>query len=140
LLSSKLKRWFWETPFVPTLFAWRLFRDRLPTKDNLHCRGVLDQASMLCVSGCGLTETSNHLFLHCNILGQFDISLIGGLAHPRLPRFICHTISINSVSVAVSPRCAARFYRLYGLLQCGKSGRKEITGSSMIKYARLFRW
>ena len=73
-------------------------------------------------------------------LGQFGISLIGGLAHPRLPRFICQTISINSVLVVISPRCAARFYRLYGLLRCGKSGRNEITGSSTIKYARLFRW
>jgi len=42
----------------------------LPTKDNLHRRGVLDQASMLCVSGCGSTKTSNHLFLHCNIFGS----------------------------------------------------------------------
>jgi len=73
-------------------------------------------------------------------LRQFGILLIGGLAHPRLPRFICQIISINSVLVVVSPRCAARFYRLYGLLRCGKSGRKEITGSLMIKYARLFRW
>jgi len=26
----------------------------------------------------------------------------------------------------VSPRCTAQLYRLYGLLRCGKSGRKEI--------------
>jgi len=54
-------------PFV--LFAWRLFRDRLPTKDNLHRRGVLDRESMLCVAGCGSIESSQHLFLHCNIFG-----------------------------------------------------------------------
>jgi len=62
--------WHKDVPLKVVLFAWRLFRDRLPTKDNLHRRGVLDQASMLCVLGCGLTETSNHLFLHCNIFGS----------------------------------------------------------------------
>ena len=58
--------WHKNVPLKVVLFAWLLFRDRLPTKDILHRRGVLDQASMLCVSGCGSTETSNHLFLHCN--------------------------------------------------------------------------
>jgi len=59
--------WHKDVPLKVVLFAWWLFRDRLPTKDNLHRRDVLDQASMLCVSGCMFTETSNHLFLHCNI-------------------------------------------------------------------------
>jgi hypothetical protein len=52
------------------LFAWRLFRDRLPTKDNLLRRGVIDQASRLCVFGCGSLESSQHLFLHCNFFGS----------------------------------------------------------------------
>jgi len=51
------------------LFAWRLFRDRLPTKDNLLRRGVIDHDSRMCVAGCDLVELSSHLFLHCNIFG-----------------------------------------------------------------------
>jgi hypothetical protein len=52
------------------LFAWRLFRDRLPTKDNLLRRGIIDHDSRVCVAGCGSVESSYHLFLHCNIFGS----------------------------------------------------------------------
>jgi len=58
------------SPLKVVLFAWQLFRDRLPTKDNLHHRGVLDRDSRFCVSGCALVESSHHLFLHCNIFGS----------------------------------------------------------------------
>jgi len=37
--------WHKDVPLKVVLFAWRLFRDRLPTKDNLHRRGVIDLAS-----------------------------------------------------------------------------------------------
>jgi len=62
--------WHKDVPLKVVLFAWQLFRDRLPTKDNLHRRGVIDHASTVCVAGCGLSESSNHLFLHYNIFGS----------------------------------------------------------------------
>jgi len=62
--------WHKDVPLKVVLFAWRLFRDKLPTKDNLHRRGVLDHDSRLCVAGCGSIETSQHLLLHCNIFGS----------------------------------------------------------------------
>ena len=62
--------WHKDVPLKVVLFAWRLFRDRLPTKDNLHRCGVIDHTSTLCVSGCGSIESSNHLFLHCNFFGS----------------------------------------------------------------------
>jgi len=52
--------WNKDVPLKVLLFAWRLFRDRLHTKDNIHCRGVIDLESMVCVAGCGSTESSNH--------------------------------------------------------------------------------
>jgi len=61
--------WHKDVPLKVALFAWHLFQDRLPTKDNLHRRGVLDRESMLWVAGCGSVESSQHLFLHCNIFG-----------------------------------------------------------------------
>jgi len=48
----------------------RLLRDRLPIKDNLHRRHVIDSNAQICVSGCELIETSTHLFLHCNLFGS----------------------------------------------------------------------
>ena len=52
------------------LFAWRLFRDRLPTTDNLICRGVIHHDACLCVTRCGSKENLAHLFLRCNIFGS----------------------------------------------------------------------
>jgi hypothetical protein len=34
--------WHNDVPLKVVLFAWRLFCDHLPTKDNLHRRNVLD--------------------------------------------------------------------------------------------------
>ena len=62
--------WHKDVPLKVVLFAWRLFRDKLPTKDNLLHRGVIDNDSRMCVGGCGLEESSHHLFLHCNVFGS----------------------------------------------------------------------
>ena len=59
--------WNKDVPLKVVLFAWRLFRDRLPTKNNLIRRGVITNEVCLCTAGCGSEETSDHLFLHCNI-------------------------------------------------------------------------
>jgi len=64
-----LSLWHKDVPLKVVLFAWGLFRDSLPTKDNLLRRGVIDNESRECVAGCGLVESSDHLFLHCNISG-----------------------------------------------------------------------
>jgi len=62
--------WLKEVPLKVVLFAWRLFRNRLPTKDNLYRRNVVDIDDQLCVGGCGEVETSSHLLLHCNVFGS----------------------------------------------------------------------
>ena len=62
--------WLKEVPLKVVLFAWRLLRDRLPTKDNLYRRNVVDIDDQFCVGGCGEVETSSHLLLHCNVFGS----------------------------------------------------------------------
>jgi len=62
--------WNKDVPLKVVLFAWRLFRERLPTKDNLLYRGVIDQDSRMCVADCGSVESSQHLFLHCHFFGS----------------------------------------------------------------------
>jgi len=69
--------WHKDVPLKVVLFAWRLFQDRLPTKDNLLRRGVIDDNSRMCVGGCGSMETSSHLFLHCNNFGSEPPSNFG---------------------------------------------------------------
>jgi hypothetical protein len=58
--------WHNQVPLKVSVFAWRLLRDRLPTKSNLVNRGVVYPEASLCVSGCGIAETAQHLFLTCS--------------------------------------------------------------------------
>ena len=62
--------WHKDIPLKVVLFGWRLFRDRLPTKDNLIRCGVIAVEERLCVGGCGMLETSSHLLLHCRTFGE----------------------------------------------------------------------
>lgn len=61
--------WHKDVPLKVVLFAWRLFRDKLPTKDNLYRRHVIDINAQLCIGGCGEEETSSQLLFHCKFFG-----------------------------------------------------------------------
>jgi len=54
--------WHMDILLKVVVFAWRLFRNRLPTKDNLFRRGAINHDFCLCVTGCGSLKTTNHLF------------------------------------------------------------------------------
>jgi hypothetical protein len=60
----------WESPAPSKVvaFSWQLFHDRLPTKDNLVRRGVLQHhLGGNCVWCANFSESANHLFLHCSV-------------------------------------------------------------------------
>ncbi|KAK2441001.1 hypothetical protein QL285_012349 [Trifolium repens] len=61
--------WHPQVPLKVSIFAWRLLRDRLPTKTNLVSRGVISTAVHLCVSGCGEAKSAHHLFISCGTFG-----------------------------------------------------------------------
>ncbi|XP_045802599.1 uncharacterized protein LOC123896228 [Trifolium pratense] len=62
--------WHPQVPLKVSIFAWRLLRDRLPTRANLVSRGVLSSTADACVFGCGVTESAHHLFLSCSTVGS----------------------------------------------------------------------
>ena len=62
--------WHKQAPLKASIVAWRLLKDRLPTRLNLHKRGVFEAATTSCVSGCGIAESAPHLFLHCPVFGS----------------------------------------------------------------------
>ncbi|PNX91700.1 kinesin-like protein, partial [Trifolium pratense] len=62
--------WHSQVPLKVSIFAWRLLRDRLPTKSNLVSRGILSSAAHLCISGCGEAESAHHLFISCSCFGS----------------------------------------------------------------------
>ncbi|KAK2360207.1 hypothetical protein QL285_085498 [Trifolium repens] len=62
--------WHKQVPLKVSIFAWRLLRDRLPTKTNLVTRGILSPDLDTCVTGCGGAESAQHLFLTCGTFGS----------------------------------------------------------------------
>jgi len=59
--------WHRHIPLKVSIFAWRLFQNRIPTKDNLQRRGILHSTDITCAAvGCDSTETTTHLFLQCD--------------------------------------------------------------------------
>lgn len=57
--------WQLKAPIKVAVFAWRLLRDRLPTKANLHRRQieVTDRSCPFCGN---MEEEVGHLFFHCS--------------------------------------------------------------------------
>ncbi|KAK2394241.1 hypothetical protein QL285_056095 [Trifolium repens] len=68
--DAKKPIWHPQIPLKVSIFAWRLLRDRLPTKVNLITRGILSTAAHLCVSGCSEAESTHHLFISCGTFGS----------------------------------------------------------------------
>ncbi|CAJ2637850.1 unnamed protein product [Trifolium pratense] len=62
--------WHPQVPLKVSIFAWRLLRDRLPTKVNLVTRGVLSSTAHSCVFGCEAAESAHHLFISCSTVGS----------------------------------------------------------------------
>ena len=57
--------WKLKVPNKILVFTWKLLRDRLPTRSNLHRRQVVinDRRCLLCGN---MEEDTGHLFFHCS--------------------------------------------------------------------------
>lgn len=62
--------WNKIVPLKVSIFVWRMFRNRLSTKDNLERRGVIQLNSNTCIIGCGQHETLDHLFVKYQFFGR----------------------------------------------------------------------
>jgi len=117
--------WHKDVPLKVVLFAWRLFRNRLPTNYNLFRQGVIDQNSLKCVAGCDTVESSEHLFLHCNWFGSVWYLIYGWLG--------TYTAAPHSLTDHFS-------YIVIWYATGGKSEKKEITDCFQTKLARWHMW
>jgi hypothetical protein len=99
--------WHNQVSLKVSIFAWRLLHDRLPTKSNLVHRRVISSEAYLCVSECGLVETSRHLFLSWNI-------------YSSLWPLVRHWLSITDVDTNV---IAAHFLQFVHLTCGGRAKR-----------------
>ncbi|XP_058756725.1 uncharacterized protein LOC131629936 [Vicia villosa] len=63
------KIWKLAVPFKIKIFGWRLFVNRLPTKDLLKIRGIPIPLNSLCCSFCEAElESRNHSFFNCKVV------------------------------------------------------------------------
>ncbi|GAU32903.1 hypothetical protein TSUD_152630 [Trifolium subterraneum] len=62
--------WVKSVPLKVNIFIWRLFLNRLPTKDNLLRRGIIEVHQELCSTNCGKAEDAVHLFIQCDVYSQ----------------------------------------------------------------------
>ncbi|XP_024640667.1 uncharacterized protein [Medicago truncatula] len=67
VVATNTDVWHKLVPTKVSLFAWRLLKDRIPTRSNLARRHVIQASDTLCVGGCGLIETAEHLVLGCEL-------------------------------------------------------------------------
>ena len=98
----------------------RKLRFVIVTNNNLFSCGVITYEACLCTVGCGFDETSDHVFLHCNIFGAIILS--------NLPLLV------------VFQGCVNPFYRFFGSQHRGKYGKKETIDSSMANNVQFYRW
>lgn len=54
-----------------SLFMWLLLHNRLPTKDELARRSILQSNDLGCAAGCGNSETAYHIFIGVGFLTVF---------------------------------------------------------------------
>ena len=95
--------WHRQVPLKVSIFAWRLLRDRLPTKSNLVARGIISPEAHFCVSGCGGIETAQHIFLSCSTFASLwglvrswiGFSAVDAHAHPD--HFVQFTFSAGGL-------------------------------------------
>jgi hypothetical protein len=57
--------WRSAVPSKVSALAWQVFLDRIPTRENLCKRGIINVNETLCPLCCRELETTQHLFLHC---------------------------------------------------------------------------
>jgi hypothetical protein len=58
-----------------SVFAWRLLRNKLPTKSNLAIQGIIPPEVQSCVADCGIVESAKHLFISCSTFGSLWTSV-----------------------------------------------------------------
>ncbi|MCH79554.1 cysteine-rich receptor-like protein kinase [Trifolium medium] len=84
--------WHPQVPVKVSVLAWRLLRNRLPTKDNLAVRNIIPLDFQLCASGCGGLENAHHLFLSCPVFPHYGAWLELGLVCLQLSRILYRNI------------------------------------------------
>ncbi|GAU27940.1 hypothetical protein TSUD_146550 [Trifolium subterraneum] len=125
--------WHPQVPLKVSILAWRLLRDRLPTKANLVTRGILSPEAHFFVSGCGAVESAQHLFLSCSTFGPVWHMVSSWIGSPLVDS---HTIPDHFAQFTLSgggSRGRRSFMQLIWLVSVfGLYGMSEIPDVSVV--------
>jgi len=83
-------------------------------------RGIIGLNDSLCVGGCGLMETSSHLFLHCQFFGD-----------------VWHFIHLWLGVCSVIPNVAADYLNQFGFVG-GNCSKRRLSIMQLIWYATVW--
>jgi len=64
-INNNIFTWLKAVPLKVSIFVWRLFLNRIPTRDKLFQRRVLAESDQSCPPNYNLNEDRDHLFLNC---------------------------------------------------------------------------
>ena len=87
--------WKLKVPSKVATFAWRLLKDRLPTRDNLRRKRV-ELQEYLCPLCRSTDESASHLFFHCSKIlpiwweSLSWVNLVGVFPHHPRQHFLQH--------------------------------------------------
>jgi hypothetical protein len=108
--------WHKQVLLKVSILAWRLLRDRLPTKQNLLRRGIIQPADINCVAGCGNIESLVHMFIHCDIFGALWQHVRNWLGISGADPFHIHARFIQFTNALGTSRSRRSFMQLLWLL------------------------
>jgi hypothetical protein len=93
--SFGIKKFRWQ--FLA--FAWRLFRNRIPTEETLVRRGIIQSNLNTCINGCGQEETIDHLFFGWNVFGSlwFLVRHWRGISSVKLLQLSNHVLQFRTL-------------------------------------------
>ncbi|XP_058726814.1 uncharacterized protein LOC131598205 [Vicia villosa] len=74
--TNYIEAWNRFIPLKVAVLVWRLFQNKIASKDNLVKRGVLNQTQSDCPFRCAVTENASHIFFECSFPMQVWASVL----------------------------------------------------------------
>ncbi|GAU37345.1 hypothetical protein TSUD_395260 [Trifolium subterraneum] len=116
LAATEELTWHKQVALKISILAWRLLRDRLPTKSNLVAIGIITPRAHLCVSGCGCAESAEHIFLSCSTFSSLW-PLVRSWIDFSLVQTIMYCVTTVSFSILVNGQASNSFRPERGIRQ-----------------------
>jgi len=125
--SNVTSDWIWhkQARLKVSILAWRVLRNRLPSKNNLVARSIISTSHNFACPDVEVSRLSNIWFFLALALLLCGAWLGRGSAYPCLIRFFYMIILFNLFGLQVVRKFVVLFYSLFGFVACGYYEMKE---------------